>query len=268
MWRTLGLALAAITVCASVRPLPAFAAEPLTAAQLEFFEMRIRPVLIERCYECHNSSKLAEGEFAADSREALLKGGASGQLIVPGKPAESRLLPILRHEVEGIKMPQGSGKLDPQVIADFEKWIAMGAPDPRDRAPSEEELTKETSWETTLAKRKKWWSFQPIREIPAPDVPDNKWSDHPVDRFVLAKLREQQLEPTAPADPVTLVRRLYFTLIGLPPTAAEVENWSRRLQEPECRDSTATARWIRFRSTSTIPSRLRAVRRDWSSPIS
>ena len=195
MWRTLGLALAAITVCASVRPLPAFAAEPLTAAQLEFFEMRIRPVLIERCYECHNSSKMAEGEFAADSREAFLKGGASGQLIVPGKPAESRLLPILRHEVEGVKMPQGSGKLDPQVIADFEKWIAMGAPDPRDQAPSEEELTKETSWETTLAKRKKWWSFQPIRAIPAPDVPDNKWSDHPVDRFVLAKLRQQQLEP-------------------------------------------------------------------------
>ncbi|MDB5338214.1 MAG: hypothetical protein JWN70_3833 [Planctomycetaceae bacterium] len=232
MWRTTHLIYAALTALAIVSPQSATAAEAPTAAQIEFFETRIRPVLIEKCYGCHNSAKLAEGEFAADSRDAFLKGGTSGKVIVPGKPAESRLLAILRHEVDGVKMPQGLGKLDARVITDFEKWIAMGTPDPRDQAPSEVELTKATSWETTLAKRKQWWSFQPIRALPAPVIPDNKWSDHPVDRFVLAKLREQQLEPAQQADPGTLIRRLYFTLIGLPPTGAEVEFWTNRLKGP------------------------------------
>lgn len=209
------------------------AAEPPTAAQLEFFETRIRPILVEKCYACHNSAKLAEGEFAADSRDAVLKGGSSGKVLVPGKPADSRLLAILRHEVEGVKMPQGLGKLEATVIADFEKWIEMGAPDPRDQAPTDAELTKTTSWEAMLAKRKLWWSFQPIRAIPAPEIPDNRWSPDPIDRFVLAKLREQQLEPVAPADASTLVRRLYFTLIGLPPTADEVALWSAKVQQPQ-----------------------------------
>ena len=233
MWRTKQLLLVGLTAWAIGSPSSVAAVEALTASQLEFVEARIRPVLIEKCYGCHNSSQMAEGDFAADSRSGFRTGGHSGLVIVPGKPAESRLLPILRHEVDGVKMPQGLGKLDAQTIADFEKWIAMGAPDPRDQAPSKEELNKATSWEAILAKRKQWWSFQPIRDLPAPVIPGNSWSDHPVDRFVLAKLNEQRLEPAAPADPVTLVRRLYFTLIGLPPTAAEVELWSHRSSQPE-----------------------------------
>lgn len=233
MWRTVCFRVFAGLISLVTSAQTALAADAPTPAQIDFFETRIRPVLIEKCYECHNSAKLAEGEFAADTRDAFLKGGNSGKVIVPGKPAESRLLAILRHEVDGVKMPQGLGKLDARVIADFEQWITMGAPDPRERAPSEEELTKATSWETMLAKRKQWWSFQPIRDIPVPVIPDNKWSDHPIDRFVLTKLREQQLEPAAPADPGTLIRRMYFTLIGLPPTGAEVEFWTKRLKGPQ-----------------------------------
>ncbi|HVL07645.1 MAG TPA: c-type cytochrome domain-containing protein, partial [Burkholderiaceae bacterium] len=112
------------------------AAKPPSAAQLEFFETSIRPVLIEQCYSCHNSAKKAEGGLALDDRASLLKGGDSGQMVVPGKPGESRLLAILRHEVEGLEMPQDGGKLDERTIANFEKWVAMGAPDPRDKPPT------------------------------------------------------------------------------------------------------------------------------------
>ncbi len=212
-------------------PWTAIAAEPPSAAQIEFFETRIRPVLIEQCYECHNSSKSTDGGLAVDQRSTLRAGGDSGAVIVPGKPAESRLLAILRHEVEGVKMPQGRGKLDERVIADFEKWIAMGAPDPREKPPSDEELTQVTSWEGVLKKRKQWWSFRPIR-APQPPVIPNQWSDHPIDRFVLAKLQWKGLEPGAAADGPTLVRRLFFSLIGLPPTADEVALWTERLKQP------------------------------------
>ena len=103
------------------------------------------------------------------------------------------------------------------------------APDPRDNPPSAQELANATSWETTLAKRKLWWSFQPIQNITPPVVAGNSWSDQPIDRFVLAKLREKGLEQSEPADARTLVRRLYFTLTGLPPAADEMEHWTARL---------------------------------------
>lgn len=207
------------------------AAEP-TAEQREFFENRIRPVLIEHCYECHNSIKKADGGLAIDHRAALLKGGDEGAIVVPGKPKESRLLAILRHEADGIKMPKGGAKLSNSVLADFEQWIAMGAHDPRDQVPSADELAKVTAWESILEKRKQWWSFQPIRTVEPPMVRDEKWSDHPVDRFILAKLEKEQLQPNDRADPQTLVRRLFLVLIGLPPSAAEVETWTAKLKQP------------------------------------
>ncbi|MDB5384726.1 MAG: hypothetical protein JWM11_372, partial [Planctomycetaceae bacterium] len=203
------------------------------AGALEFFETRIRPILVDQCYECHNSAKSAEGGLAVDARAVLLKGGDGGPIIVPGRPADSRLLAVLRHEVDGIKMPQGKGKLSERVIADFENWIAMGATDPRDTPPSAEELAKSTSWEAVLAKRKLWWSFQPIRTVPPPVVPGNMWSEHPIDRFVLAKLQEKGLQPSESADAQTLVRRLHFALIGLPPTPDEVELWTKKLGQPQ-----------------------------------
>ena len=227
-----GLSLFVATLTAT--PLIGLSAAEPTAGQREFFETRIRPVLVEQCYECHNSVKSAEGGLAIDHRAALLKGGDEGAIVVPGKPSESRLLAILRHEVEGMQMPKGGAKLSKAVIADFEKWIAMGAPDPRDKAPSVDELAKATSWEAVVNKRKKWWSFQPLQAVAPPVVKkeSEKWSAHPVDRFVVAKLEEQQLSPNDVADPQTLVRRLFFVLIGLPPSADEVETWSAKIKQP------------------------------------
>ena len=200
------------------------AADP---AEIEFFESKIRPVLVEHCYACHNSTKSSKGGLALDDRASTLKGGTDGPIAIPGKPEKSRLLAVLRHEVEGKAMPKNGPKLDKAVIADFEKWIVLGLPDPRDKPPTAEELTKVTSWATTLETRKKWWSFQPIRN---PTPPESAWSKHPVDQFVSAKLRQNKLEPGATADAPTLIRRLYFTLIGLPPSTADMERWSPRLK--------------------------------------
>ena len=215
---TLTVALLSILTLVSLRT--SAAAEP-RADQIEFFENRIRPVLVEQCYECHNSTKNAEGGLALDQREASLKGGAGGAIIVPGKPAESRLLAILRHEIDGMKMPQGGPKLGKSVISDFEKWIAMGAPDPRHKPPTVEELIQATSWEAVFEKRKKWWSLQPVRRVEPPAVKNHAWSEHPVDRFVLARLEEHGLQPAARADKRTLLRRATFALTGLPPTPDE-----------------------------------------------
>ncbi len=198
------------------------AADP-SAAQIEFFETRIRPVLVDQCYECHNSAMTAEGELAIDERAAMLKGGSGGVIIIPGVPSKSRLLAILRHEVDGLKMPAGGAKLSNLVIADFEKWIRMGAPDPRNKAPTAEELTEATSWESVFEERKKWWSLQPVRRVELPAVKNTRWSEHPVDRFVLARLEEHGLQPAARADKRTLLRRAALSLTGLPPTPNEIQ---------------------------------------------
>ncbi len=197
------------------------AAEP-GAEQVEFFESRIRPVLVERCYACHNSADKAEGGLAIDYRGGI----ADAEIIVPGEPKASRLLAILRHEIDGLEMPEDGPKLDDQKIADFEKWIAMGAIDPRDRPPTADELAKATSWQATLQRRKQWWSFQPIADLRLPAK--NHWSDHPIDRFIFAKREEHGLSAAEPAADAVLIRRLYFALIGLPPDADEIQRWQDR----------------------------------------
>lgn len=139
------------------------------AKDLEFFESRIRPVLVKHCFECHSSASTElKGELLVDFRDGLRKGGETGAAIVPGKPGESLLLAALRYE--SFEMPP-SGKLPPRVIADFEKWIRDGAIDPRDKAPTAEEAAGE-SWKAQLAERSRWWSLQPPNQVSPPNVTD------------------------------------------------------------------------------------------------
>ena len=187
------------------------------AAHLEHFEARIRPVLIEHCYACHNSADDARGGLALDDREGIRLESDSGTAVVPGKPGESLILKVMRHELDGLEMPEDGGKLDDAVIADFEQWIRDGALDPRDAPLSEGELMALTSWEAKLEQRKEWWSFQPID---APAVP--KGAGHPVDHFITRRLSEEGLAPAPPADRRTLIRRLSYALTGLPPTTEEL----------------------------------------------
>jgi len=209
------------------------AAKLSESQQAEFFESKIRPVLIEHCYSCHNSSDNAEGGLAVDHRDAFRQGGDGGTLIKSGDSGGSRLLAILRHEIDGLEMPEGGPKLDDPVIADFQRWIATGAYDPRDTPPDADSLAAMQSWESLLERRKAWWSFQPIVDhVPpttglAPEIDEAKL--HPVDRFVFAKLSPTTLRTNPPADSATLVRRLHFALIGLPPTIEQSQLWTTRI---------------------------------------
>ncbi|QDV22998.1 DUF1553 domain-containing protein [Aureliella helgolandensis] len=209
----------------------AFALEP---PQLEFFEARIRPVLVEYCYECHNSTDSTEAGLALDYRGGILEGGAGGASVSLESPASSLLLEVMRHDIDGLEMPQGGPKLEPEILADFEKWIGMGLPDPRSEPPSESEMEQSQSWESTLKRRQQWWSFQPIQSIepPASVVSERAGEvlSHPVDRFIDKKLQQEDLELAPLAEPTVLVRRVYYSLLGLPPTVSETLHWTSRLE--------------------------------------
>ena len=208
------------------------AASSLSPEQTEFFESRIRPILAQDCYECHSVAGKQKGGLLLDHRKGWQAGGDGGSVIVPGKPEESRLLWAIRHDEETLMMPKSGAKLEEAVIADFVQWIRMGAPDPRDQPPSPEQIRQDRDWEAVLQRRKSWWSFQPIVDsIP----PESEWSSHPVDRFLEARRRAKGLEAVGPADANSLARRLYFALIGLPPTAEQVRAFLRAHEEDPAR---------------------------------
>lgn len=200
----------------------------IPADQVEFFENRIRPVLAQECYECHRSGGKEKGGLALDDRAGWQRGGDSGPVLVPGDPGASRLMRAIRHESPDLKMPKAGAKLDEVIVADFAKWIAMGAPDPRDSPPTAEQLAADTDWSAVRERRKNWWSFQPIRK---PAVPEIAGVTHPVDAFIREKLAAAGLNPSPPADPRALVRRLHFMLVGVPPTLDEtasfLTDWAR-----------------------------------------
>ncbi|MHC4608458.1 MAG: PSD1 and planctomycete cytochrome C domain-containing protein, partial [Planctomycetota bacterium] len=192
--------------------------------EIEFFEKKIRPVLVEQCYACH-SDKLETpmGELRLDSREGLRSGGASGPAVVPGEPGQSRLLKALTYADTNLKMPP-TGKLPDRVIADFEKWIGDGAADPRSEvAGTPASATRKVGPGMPIQEGRRWWAFQPLAEHPTPTASRPDWISKKADSFVLAKLEENNLRPSPAADRRTLIRRAYFDLIGLPPTYEQVE---------------------------------------------
>ncbi len=216
-------------------------AQAPTPAQLNFFETKIRPVLAEHCYACHAAeAKKQKGGLRLDFRAGLRQGGDSGPALVPGKPDESLLIKAIRYTDEDLKMPP-KGKLPPAVIADLEEWIRMGAPDPRDKAVPTKAAT---TWEEMLRTRRDWWSLQPVRKVDLPAVKDAKWSDHPVDRFLLAKLEQAGLQPAAAAAPRTLIRRLSLVLTGLPPTVAEVEEFVGAWDSASAKRQATLEHWV------------------------
>lgn len=195
--------------------------EALTKEDTQFFEAKIRPVLSEHCYKCHShtADKIKAG-LLLDSRDALLHGGNSGPIIVPGNPDESLLIQALRYTDEDLQMPpeDHGGKLSDQQIADFTEWVRRGAPDPR--AP-----LVTASGKSYGGVGRKHWSFQPVQKPAVPTVKNSAWIRSPVDNFVLARLEAAGLAPNPLADKRTLIRRVTFDLTGLPPTESEIQRF-------------------------------------------
>jgi len=196
----------------------------------EFFESRIRPVLVEHCYKCHNSHGKKEGDLTVDFKQGVLTGGFNGPAIDKENPDASTLLQALRHEND-LRMPKDGPKLNAQVIADFQKWIENGAFDPRNTAPTAKELDSVISWEAVRERRSQWWSFRPISNPTPPSIPSN--SSHPVDLFIRQRLQQESLPTAGPADSGTLLRRLSFALTGLPPTLEQIGKYGENLGDEE-----------------------------------
>ncbi len=188
-------------------------APAVRGADADHFEAKIRPILTEHCYGCHSEAaardKKLKGGLRLDTRQATRAGGDTGPAVVPGKPTEGSLLAALKYGGDSPMPPKG--KLPDAVIADFEKWIADGATDPRDG--------KDVTQGLNIAKGREFWAFQPPTAVNPPAVAG---ATTDVDRFVTAKQREMGLKPVGTADKRTLLRRAYLDLTGLPPTPEDL----------------------------------------------
>lgn len=194
-------------------------AKPLDPQAVEFFEKKIRTVLIDHCQKCHSAdaekANKLKGGLLLDNREGVLAGGDSGVTIVVGKPKLSRLIQSLKHDTD-LKMPP-KGKLPDVVIADFEKWVEMGAPDPRTRTAMRKTMGM------SVEDGRKLWAYRQPTMPPEPSVVDTNWPLDPLDKFILSALEAKSRAPAADADREVLIRRIYFDLIGLPPTILEID---------------------------------------------
>lgn len=194
-------------------------ADELSQDGVAFFEKKIRPVLIEHCYECHSQDAAKKnklrGGLILDNREAMLQGGDSGASIEAGDPDSSLLLESLRYE--SFEMPP-SGMLSEQIVADFEKWIEMGAPDPRDGAGSATVMS-----EIDIEAGREHWCYRPLDKPRVPET--SKKATSAIDAFVLQRLDSAQMKQVAGASRTILIRRLYFDLLGVPPTAEQIERF-------------------------------------------
>ena len=188
------------------------------AAQVEFFEKQVRPLLAEHCSECHGPDK-QRGGLRLDSRGALLEGGDTGPAVVPGNPDKSLLVKAVGYTDPDLRMPPKT-KLTAGQVAVLTSWVKTGAPWPAVAGVRPDT----TSAFRVTEKDRAFWSFRPVTRPPVPVVRDREADVHnPIDAFVLAKLEEKGLKPVPPADKRTLIRRAYFDLIGLPPSPEEVD---------------------------------------------
>lgn len=190
-----------------------WADEPIPEAERLYFEEKVRPILVAKCYECHSvESEELGGKLYLDSRAGVLRGGESGPAVVPGKPEESLLLDALRYETFEMPPDKPLAETDIHVMSE---WVRRGAWDPRPE-PTAPQVAAEENTEDL-------WSFQPRKVVPPPEIQDTAWPRGPIDRFTLHAMEQAEARPTTDAQLRTLARRLYYDLIGLPPTKQQVE---------------------------------------------
>ena len=220
----------ALGIALITAPAAAFSATDREAG-LELFEKHVRPTLVEVCVRCHGPKK-QKGGLRLDSAEAWMLGGDSGPALSPGDPDASLLIKAIRYKDSNLKMPP-KGILPAKTIQAFEKWAALGAPDPRQ---STAPIQRSSAKKMTLEKGREFWSFKPIRKPAVPETRATDWPANDIDRFLFARMEKENLEPVVDAGKATLLRRVYYDLIGLPPTPAQIdaflsddspEAWSR-----------------------------------------
>ncbi len=203
-------------------------AEDPTPKQFEFFEKQVRPVLVERCHECHSADN-AESDFRADSRAALLHGGKRGPAIAPGDPEHSLMILAVNH-ADQLHMPPKS-KIPQKEIEALTAWVKMGAPWPQEKSAEGTPANAAASAEQSLLdpkftkKQTEFWAFRPPVDHPLPVVKRTDWVTSSIDAFVLARLEAAGFEPAPPADRRALIRRVTFDLTGLPPTPEEIRDF-------------------------------------------
>lgn len=204
---------------------PSDAIELNASEKLEFFEKQVRPLLANHCYSCHSTKaeKLQAG-LKLDSRSAMIQGGESGPAIAPGDVENSLLISSVRYE--SYEMPP-KGKLPAQEIEILERWVAMDAPWPEETSDSMSNAESENARpKFDLQKRKsEHWVWQSIQRAPVPQVMNQAWPRSDIDSFLLARLEEANLTPSPDASRSALLRRLYFDLIGLPPTLEQSQRF-------------------------------------------
>ena len=199
----------------------ASAASGQAAEGYEHFEKHIRPLLAEKCYACHSAETMAQGDLTVDSKQGLLRGGSRGAALIPGDPAGSLLVRAVSYDSLELKMPP-TGRLSDAEIDHIREWIRMGAPDPRGDVRSAEAEREGVD----LAAGRQFWSFRPVSDPALPQVRDPSWVRNDIDRFVLARMESEGLQPVGDADSLTLLRRVAFDLTGLPPTPHDVESFA------------------------------------------
>ena len=187
---------------------------PFPAASIEFFESRVRPILADRCLKCHGEKKQSSG-LRLDSREAALKGGDNGPALVLAKPDESLLIQAVAHTHAELKMPP-SDKLPEPAIATLRQWVTLGAPWPAAASQAPASMVN-------AAAAAAHWAFRPIKKVAPPVPADRAWVQSPVDAFVLARLKAAGISPSPAASKRTLIRRATVDLLGIPPTAEEID---------------------------------------------
>ncbi|MBH00331.1 MAG: hypothetical protein CMN58_08350 [Solibacterales bacterium] len=193
-----------------------------TPGQIDFFEKKIRPVLIENCQPCH-STQLKTAGLDLSSAEGFARGGESGLLISSTAVNKSLLLQVVNYE-EATKMPP-AGKLTGNHIANLKTWVEMGAPWPQIRQVSVPSNKTHTTGPSFTEEQKSFWAFQPFERPMAPDIKNRTWASSPIDQFIVAKIEGQGIRPAPPAPKTTLLRRATYDLTGLPPTESEIANF-------------------------------------------
>ncbi len=194
--------------------------EPIDTAGVEFFEKKVRPVLVQQCFSCHShTAKRSLGNLFLDSRQGMMQGGQGGSTLMPGDPAHSRLIDAIRYAQPDLQMPP-KAKMPDTVVADLTAWVKMGAPWPKETAAP---VAPNPAAVLAEKRKRQHWAWQPVRSVAPLAVKRKTWPRNPIDQFILAGLETRNLKPNTYADRRTLLRRASFDLIGLPPTPEEVE---------------------------------------------